>query len=367
MKLSAPLAHASNISHTASRPVVRAEITLQLLLETVLAAVVQIDQVEPGTDTRGLDRCYQIVAECERLDNPGMPVQSRQSFGAWVSGFGDPRRIWLATDHAGRPAGCYVLSLPARENLTMAAALLAVVPARRRAGIGTALLQHCAGQARRASRLRLAGEALDESPGAAFAAAAGARAGMAFVFRQLIIDADLRTRLAGLRAASRPHAAGYTLLSWLGATPEAYMGDSARLSAAMADAPTDAGVEPQIWDASRIRAFEQILLNSSRQIYSVAARHGATGCLAAITQVTTDPANPDWAQQGITAVLPEHRAHRLGPLTKTEMLELLIKRAQRGPGARKQGSDSHSASPTGKATGSRTAYSARIFAYLACR
>jgi GNAT superfamily N-acetyltransferase len=105
------------------------------------------------------------------------------------------------------------------------------------------------------------------------------------------------------------------------------MGDSARLSAAMADAPTGAGVEPQKWDASRIRAFEQTLLDSGRQIYSVAARHDDTGCLAAITQVTIDPASPDWAQQGITAVLPEHRGHRLGLLTKTEMLELLIKRA----------------------------------------
>jgi GNAT superfamily N-acetyltransferase len=306
---------------------VRTEIALPLVLARVLAAVVQIEQASPGADLRGLDHCYQIVAECERLDDPGMPVQSRESFATWMSGFGDPRHAWLATDDAGQPAGCYVLTLPTRENLTMATCLLAVVPARRRGGIGTALLEHCAGQARLADRVRLAGEALDGSAGAVFAAAAGARAGMALVFRQLAIDGGLVARLAGLRAAADRHAAGYTLLSWPGATPEAYMGDSARLSAAMADGPTDAGVEPQVWDADRIRAFEQTLLDSGRHIYCVAARHDKTGCLAAITQVTIDLANPGWAQQGITAVLPGHRGHRLGLLAKAEMLELLIKRA----------------------------------------
>ena len=40
-----------------------------------------------------------------------------------------------------------------------------------------------------------------------------------------------------------------------------------------------------------------------------------------------DPGNPGWAHQGITAVLPAHRGHRLGLLTKTEMLYLLITRA----------------------------------------
>jgi len=293
---------------------------------------VRIEQVEPGTDTQGLDRCYQIVADCERLDYPDTPVQSRQSFAAWMSGFGDPRHAWLAADDAGQLAGCYVLTLPSRENLAMAHVLLAVAPARRRAGIGTALLEHCAQQARQAGRVRLAGQAPDGSAGAAFGAAAGAKAGMAQVIRQLVIDSGLSARLAGLRAAASRHAAGYTLLSWAGATPEWYISDSARLSAAMADAPTIAGVQPPRWDASRIRAFEQTLLETGRHIYCVAARHDDTGCLTAVTQVTVDRANPEWAQQHITAVLAAHRGHRLGLLIKAEMLESLIKSA---PGVRR--------------------------------
>jgi GNAT superfamily N-acetyltransferase len=174
--------------------------------------------------------------------------------------------------------------------------------------------------------VRLAAEAADGSPGAAFAAAAGARPGIAHVIRQLVIDAGLPARLAGLRTEAAVRATGYTLLSWTGATPPEYLGDSARLSAAMADAPTDAGVEPQIWDASRITDFEHTLLGSGQHLYTVAARHDDSGCLAAVTQVMCDPANSGWAFQGITAVLPEHRGHRLGLLAKSEMLELLIGR-----------------------------------------
>ena len=303
------------------------ENTLPLLLATVLAAVVQIERIDPDSDVSGLQCCYQVKAQSAQLDYPDMPVQSWQRFATWVSGFGDPRRVWLARTNEGLPAGCYVLTLPARENLTMADCQLAVVPARRRAGIGTALLEHCAREARRAGRVRLTGEALDGSPGAAFAAAAGARSGMAKVIRQLVIEDGLGARLASLRTAVGQRAAGYTLLSWRDATPPEYMGDSARLSAAMADAPTDAGVEPQIWDADRIRAFEETLLGSGQRIYSVAARHDGTGRLAAITQVTIDAANPDWALQGITAVLPDHRGRRLGLLIKTEMLDLLVRRA----------------------------------------
>jgi hypothetical protein len=76
----------------------------------------------------------------------------------------------------------------------------------------------------------------------------------------------------------------------------------------MADAPTDTGVEPQIWDAARITDYERIMLDSGRQIYTVAACHDATASLAAITQVVIESASPSWAQQTITAGPNEHMA-----------------------------------------------------------
>jgi hypothetical protein len=76
-------------------------------------------------------------------------------------------------------------------------------------------------------------------------------------------------------------------------------------------------------DGYWVRTTEQTALAHGLHLYSVAARHSATGELAALTQVTTDPSTPGWGLQEITAVLPEHRGHRLGLLIKIAMLELL--------------------------------------------
>jgi GNAT superfamily N-acetyltransferase len=53
----------------------------------------------------------------------------------------------------------------------------------------------------------------------------------------------------------------------------------------------------------------------------------STLCFAAVSTSTPSQPGTGWAFQGITAVLPEHRGHRLGLLAKSEMLELLIGRA----------------------------------------
>lgn len=47
--------------------------------------------------------------------------------------------------------------------------------------------------------------------------------------------------------------------------------------------------------------------------------------MAALTQVWIDPAIPEWGFQGLTAVTREHRGHRLGLLTKTAMLDVVMR------------------------------------------
>jgi GNAT superfamily N-acetyltransferase len=290
--------------------------------------MMRIEQFDAATDAERLHGCYDIVAAAQQYDDPGQPVRSLTSFtNRWTSGFGGhPRQSWLAADEAGQPVGCYLLTLPELENATIGWCGLTVAPARRRSGIGRALLAHCMGQARLAGRQRLASEARDGSCGAAFAAAAGATSGIVEAIRRLDIDSGLPGRLASLRAAADQRAAGYSLVSWIGASPADTLADQALLSAAMADAPRDDGVEPEAWDAGRIRNLEQVCLGSGQRFYSAAARHDKAGRVVAITQVFTDPGTPDWAFQMITAVLPEHRGHRLGLLVKAEMLALLMAR-----------------------------------------
>ena len=285
-----------------------------------------IERFDAKADQKRLRACFDIVESGRPYDAPALPGRSFAGFSTWwAHGFAsNPRQTWLATDDAGEAVGCYLLILPERENLTMAMCVLAIAPDRRRSGLGTQLLAHCAGQARLAGRSRLAGEVTDGSAGESFAATVGAASGMAEVFRVLTVDPGLPARLSELAAEAARHATGYTLVPWLGATPEEHINDAVQLSGAMADAPTDN--EPEFWDADVIRNAEQAGVAAGFRLYAVAARHDQSGQLVALTQLRTDPGTPGWGFQQMTAVLPQHRGRRLGLLVKLAMLDLLLGR-----------------------------------------
>jgi GNAT superfamily N-acetyltransferase/RimJ/RimL family protein N-acetyltransferase len=285
-----------------------------------------IERFDPRSDTARLRDCYEIVAAGWPVDRPNEPMWTFESFtGEWAHGFGaQPQQVWLATDDADRPVGCYLLRLPERENTTMGDCMLTVAPNIRQAGWGRQLLAHCADQARAAGRDRLSGEVRDGSAGAAFAAAAGATAGIAEVIRVLDVGGDVAARLPALRDEAARHAVGYSLVSWTGRTPEEYLDAIVRLEGAMADAPHDPGVETWNWDADRIRKSEDVMFSHGIGRYTVAARHDMTGELAAFTAVGTEAGTPDWGFQFGTMVLAGHRGHRLGLLVKVVMLEWLL-------------------------------------------
>jgi GNAT superfamily N-acetyltransferase len=285
---------------------------------------VRIEEFDPKTDAELLRACFEMTQAGWPIDHPDEPPWSFGAFaGKWGPGFeGAPRRAWLASD-AGEPVGAYLLRLPDRENVTTAHCWVIVAPGSRRRGIGTALVAHCADQARQAGRSRLTSNVRDDTPGATFAAAAGARGGIPEVVRMLTIDDEMPARLARLRSAAEPFGRDYSVLSWLGATPAEHIDQVAAVHAAMADAPRNDGKEPWAWTADRVRQSEQTIIDHELALYSVAARHDATGDFAALTQVCTEADNPDWAFQQVTAVLPKHRGHRLGLLVKIAMLDLL--------------------------------------------
>jgi GNAT superfamily N-acetyltransferase len=244
----------------------------------------------------------------------------------WLAhGFPDePPHCFFATADSGAPLGCYALDLPQRENRQNGMLNLLVGPGSRRRGIGTAMLAHAARRAQAADRTLLMGNARVGAPGAAFAAAAGATAVLQDARRILDVGPDLHARLPGLRADAQSHAAGYSLHRWLGATPENLVAGACQLNAAMADAPHSDSYEWIDWDADRLRAAEQRSAVQGTLEYSVAAIQDSTGDMAALTQVTVDPAGAlGWAYQQLTAVARPHRGHRLGMLLKVAMLEWL--------------------------------------------
>jgi GNAT superfamily N-acetyltransferase len=292
-----------------------------------------IKRFDPESDTGGLRACFDMTMAGWPVDRPGEPGWAYESFaGKWVRGFDPaPQHAWLAIDESGIPVGCYLLQLPDRENQSTANCIVVVDPARRQQGVGAKIIAHCGEEARRAGRSRLIGYARDGTPGAAFAGALGARPGIEEVDRVLELDAALGARIPDLRAVADRGAAGYSLVSWIGPTPDEYVDDVVLVNAAMADAPRDEGMEPHAWDAERLRHAEQTALEYGITSYAVAARHDATGRLAAFTEVITEAGTPDWGFQQLTAVLAEHRGHRLGLLIKIAMIDLL---AQRDPKVR---------------------------------
>ena len=131
-------------------------------------------------------------------------------------------------------------------------------------------------------------------------------------------------KVAELRASAARAAAGYSLVSWTGDVPEQYLGPLAHVINAFEDAPRGENVEPETWDAARLRERTGAHVRAGLlRDHSVAALHDATGEMAAYTGVIVDPEAPSWGFQELTAVTRPHRGHRLGLLVKTAMLELL--------------------------------------------
>ena len=286
-------------------------------------------------DAERIRACHDIYLEAQRVDDPDGGWLSYRPFSGWltVGWNAEPREVWTITGRtegeggqtaADEIAGWYRLELPDLENLDRADLDLIVRPRDRRRGLGRALLRHAVERAAANGRSILSGAAWQGTAGDAFARTTGAKPGLVDIRRTQYLRKVPAGELARLRGPAEQAAAGYSLLSWTGPVPDELLDQIAILYAAMADAPHDPGVARASWDAQRIRERVNALfpVYGNRQ-YSVAARHDGTGDLAALTQVAVDPTMPEWGFQMLTAVIREHRGHRLGLLVKVAMAELL--------------------------------------------
>lgn len=274
-------------------------------------------------DRHAFDGCFAVERAAHQADDPAGPPRSARELRMFLSGPDSDAvtETWFAAGDQD-VLGWYRLYLPNRENLNLAWLRLVVHPGHRRRGTGTMLLRHAAGRAAAHGRSRLACELLQGGAGAAFAAAAGARAGVPEARRVLDVTRIPPGRIAGLRESAARAAAGYALVTWTGEIPEEYLGGVACVHEALNDAPWD--FEAPRWDAERVReVINRQVRRSGNRYYSVAAVHGATGQMAALTALSVAPEVPEWGLQNLTAVARPHRGHRLGMLVKAAMLEWL--------------------------------------------
>jgi GNAT superfamily N-acetyltransferase len=278
-----------------------------------------------ASDRATTQACFEIVRAADAVDDPNGPPWSLKRLRGWLEHPTDPIEIWIAVDETtGTHHGWCFLRLPEPENRHRVNASVDVLPSSRRRGIGTALLRHAAKRAEAAGRSVLASEAFQGSAGAAFAARVGATTGLVEARRVLALGQIPAGRITDLREQAARAAAGYSLVSWDGRTPDEYLARCAEVENAMADAPHDAGEEPEVWDADRFREqVDDLREKRGRHVYTLAALHDASGEMAAVTAVEADPDNPAWGHQQLTAVTRPHRGHRLGLLVKTAMLDWL--------------------------------------------
>ena len=278
-----------------------------------------------ASDRATTQECFEVVRAAGEVDDPLGPPWSLQRLRGWIEHPFAPSESWLARDETtGALLGWYFMFMPDRENRERGYLYLTVHPSMRRRGTGTALLRHAAERAAVNGRSVLGSEVWQGSAGAAFAERVGATAGLVGARRVLVLGTLPAGRVASLREQAAQAAAGYSLARWDGRTPEEYLAKYAEVENAFADAPHDPGEEPAVWDAQRVREqIDDIRERQGRHVYTVAALHDASGEMAAVTAIDTDPDHPEWGHQQITAVVRKHRGHRLGMLVKAAMLEWL--------------------------------------------
>jgi GNAT superfamily N-acetyltransferase len=270
------------------------------------------------------------------VDDPPCPPWSPRVFQRRLSlrpPQGEPSEAWcLPDDTPAGVSGWYWLKLPDMENRDRGFLELFVHPAARRRGLGTALLRHASGRARAHGRARLCGDVVQGSAGEGFGRQAGARYGLADIRRVLDLAAVPADRISRCAERAATAAAGYSLVSWQGPTPDDLIGGVATMFTALNDAPNGPGREPDIWDEQRVRdrADGWMTVTGGRG-YQVAAICDATGEMAGLTTLRVNPDVPGWGYVGSTVVARPHRGHCLGLLVKAALTQWM---ASAEPGLR---------------------------------
>jgi GNAT superfamily N-acetyltransferase len=143
-----------------------------------------------------------------------------------------------------------------------------VEPARRRRGLGTALLERALERCRELGVEALRG-VHSTAAAAAFAAASGARN------EQRIVRSLLDLRAAELPPVDPPE--GFRVVTWLGRVPDEHLAAYVLARTAMDDAPAPDGMDFPAWTAEKIRASEESLERRDREMRLTVAMTAAGG------------------------------------------------------------------------------------------
>lgn len=298
-------------------------------------------RIDPG-DEEGLAAWHAVLEASDHDLWPALQGYSRRDVTALARFRGSSRRFALVA--AGEPAGPIdgvgLLELPQRDNRHAAEITVAVDPARRRRGVGTALVEGLGSMALSEGRRTL--NAIVDVPVALaathasvfFAPRVGFVPTMAGNMRHLHLPPD-PARLDELRnvVATARGARDYHTLTFEGPWLRQLVEDKCALLRVMStDEPSgDEEREEEMWDAARVEEEDELCRARGATTLVALARHAPSGHVVALSELLLSEDAPAQAWQMITVVHPAHRGHRLGLATKLANLDALTRRA---PGVR---------------------------------
>lgn len=278
-------------------------------------------------DTEAMRSWYAVMTAAESVRPLFLWPSFETAMKVWSVPRTDLEDVFHLAVRGDLPVGAGRATYYAEDNTHLAMFKLFVDPAHRLTGVGSALLATMEAQAVERGRdtmltdvTQLPGE---PGPGAAFAAAHGyvvaGREGLKAV--DLASTADRWPALAD-RAAQRQ--GDYRLVSWTDAAPEEHLDSLAHLyTRFLAEIPLgDVALNPQVWDAARLRAGEERRrLGGVRAVFVAAV--APDGTLAGYTNLYAN-AGDTYASIDSTLVLPEHRGHALGLAMKVRLHQLTV-------------------------------------------
>lgn len=268
----------------------------------------KIEHLSPSTElTDELAAKLADIRNAAKGNVPTPPVTGKQLLDIVANTEELSLGVWLARVD-GEVVGWSQAAIPADRSQTHVMLLRgAVLPAAQRRGYGTALVQAAL---KSNDRSLVRARAFDGTGGDALLPTLGFTRG--------------RTSILGeLRLASRDWASlsaapdGYRFIRWVGPTPPESIDLLSRLREALFDTPDIDGYSE--YSAEQIAQLDAHQEARGLTQYTVVAVRVISGEPAAFTVVAVDAANPKVGVQLDTAVLAEHRGHRLGTALKADM------------------------------------------------
>lgn len=268
-------------------------------------------------DAPSFDELYDVYLRSSGrpFDAPWLPVEKRVNLtdDAYVA-----KVAVIGRDEAGGAVAAGWCVLPLSDNPTFAFVEVFVPPEHRRLRHGTHVLEHLLAIARSHGRTRAFSMPawavdVDGDAGRWFAEAHGFELDILDAVRELALPATVPPLVV---------ADGYTLETWRGRCPDAWIDEYAELRRMLtSEAPSgEAGLEDEFWDAARVRKDEADLERVGRRMQVVVARAGDGG-LAGHTQLAFAGDGVE-VYQWDTLVRREHRGHGLGLALKVRAMQV---------------------------------------------